>query len=91
MYSVSCADPEVSAAYVHRLTVSSTHRGDNLGGRQLSWVEVRARGDGKQSVRLDCAADNPRLRRFYERRGFTRVRDSCVEDPTGKRTLTISL
>ncbi|SMG40682.1 Ribosomal protein S18 acetylase RimI [Agreia pratensis] len=82
---------DVPASYVHRLAVDSTHRGDNLGGRLLSWVEVRAQEAGKQVVRLDCAADNPGLRRFYEARGFSHVGDSSVSDPTGARSLKISL
>jgi GNAT superfamily N-acetyltransferase len=82
---------DVAAAYVHRLAVDSIHRGENLGGRLLSWVEVRAREAGKQVVRLDCAADNPGLRRFYEERGFSHVRDSSVGDPTGTRSLKVSL
>ena len=85
------AADEVSAAYIHRLAVAPTHRGENLGARLLRWAEDHAREAGKQAVRLDCAADNPGLRRFYEARGFAYVRDSAVADPTGKRSLAISL
>ena len=85
------AADEVSAAYIHRLAVAPTHRGENLGGRLLSWAEDHAREADKQVVRLDCAADNPGLRQFYEQRGFAHVRDSAIDDPTGKRSLAISL
>jgi hypothetical protein len=39
----------------------------------------------------DCAADNPGLRRFYERVGFAYVRDEIVPSPDGRRSFRVSL
>lgn len=46
---------------------------------------------GRVAVRLDCATDNPGLRRFYEQRGFQHVRDLTVAAPDGGRELATSL
>jgi ribosomal protein S18 acetylase RimI-like enzyme len=77
--------------YVHRLAVAQTHRGSRLGQRLLAWVEERATERGAAFVRLDCATDNPSLRRFYEQQGFRHVRDVTVTALGGGRQLTSSL
>jgi ribosomal protein S18 acetylase RimI-like enzyme len=79
------------AVYVHRLAVAQSHRGRRLGQRLLAWVEERAADRGAAFVRLDCATDNPGLRRFYERRGFRHVRDVMVTALDGGRQLASSL
>jgi len=79
------------ALYVHRLAVAQTYRGSRLGQRLLAWVEERAADRGAAFVRLDCATDNPGLRRFYERQGFRHVRDVMVTALDGGRQLASSL
>jgi ribosomal protein S18 acetylase RimI-like enzyme len=79
------------AAYVHRLAVAPTHRGSQLGQRLLAWVEQRAADSGAAVVRLDCATDNPGLRRFYEQQGFRHIRDVSVTALEGGRQLASSL
>jgi len=79
------------AVYVHRLAVAPTHRGSRLGQRLLAWVGARAAERGSASVRLDCATDNPDLRRFYEQQGFRHVRDVTVTSLDGGRQLASSL
>ena len=97
MVTVYDSDPDVwgddatSALYVHRLAVSQAHRGAQLGERLLGWVEERGVRHGRAAVRLDCATDNSRLRRFYEQRGFQHVRDLKVTAPDGGRELAASL
>jgi ribosomal protein S18 acetylase RimI-like enzyme len=97
MVTVYDSDPEAwgddpaPALYVHRLAVSQEHRGARLGERLLSWVEEKAAQQGLTAVRLDCATDNPALRRFYEQHGFQHVRDVTVIAPDGGRALTSSL
>lgn len=97
MVIVSDSDPETwgatnrPAVYVHRLAVAQTHRGSGLGQRLLAWVEARAVDRGAAFVRLDCATDNPGLRRFYEQQGFRHVRDVTVTALDGGRQLASSL
>lgn len=79
------------ALYVHRLAVARDSRGGGVGQELLKWVMDRAAEQGQEFVRLDCAADNPGLRSFYERQGFTFVRDVTVPAPTGSRLLKSSL
>lgn len=79
------------AVYVLRLAVAQTHRVSRLGQRLLVWVGQRAAERGAASVRLDCATDNPGLRRFYEEQGFRHVRDVTVSALDGGRQLASSL
>ncbi|MBF4616431.1 GNAT family N-acetyltransferase [Curtobacterium sp. VKM Ac-1376] len=97
MVTVSDSDSETwgmessPAVYVHRLAVAQTHRGSRLGQRLLAWVEARGADRGAAFVRLDCATDNPGLRRFYEQQGFRHVRDVTVTALDGGRQLASSL
>lgn len=97
MVTVSDSDSETwgvegdPAVHVHRLAVAQTHRGSRLGQRLLVWVGQRAAERGAASVRLDCATDNPGLRRFYEEQGFRHVRDVTVSALDGGRQLASSL
>lgn len=59
------------ALYVHGLTTARAFAGQEIGKALLRWAEERAREGGKSYVRLDCNADNPALRAYYERAGFT--------------------
>lgn len=56
------------AGYVHRLAVGPGFRG--LGATLLDWVDGEVRRHGRDRVRLDCGADNTRLRTYYEAAGF---------------------
>ena len=79
------------ALYVHRLAVAQRYRGAQLGPKLLRWAQAHAAEQGLDWLRLDCAASNPGLRRFYERDGFTYVRDTAVGSPDGRRTFSVSL
>lgn len=79
------------AGYVHGLAISRSEGGHGLGRALLDWASRRAAAAGKPLLRLDCVTDNPALRAYYERAGFTYVRDatdwswsaSLYERPTG--------
>jgi GNAT superfamily N-acetyltransferase len=58
------------AAYVHGLMIERRHAGEGLGAAALGWAEERARAAGRTFLRLDHAADNVRLARYYRDRGF---------------------
>ena len=58
------------AGYVHSLAVRPSMHGQKLGEMMLSWAMIRAKREKKQFLRLDCRADNGRIRRYYEEQGF---------------------
>jgi GNAT superfamily N-acetyltransferase len=63
----------VPALYVHLLMVARSHAGEDLGGRLLARAEALARDRGADRVRLDAAADNRGLQRWYAERGYRAV------------------
>jgi ribosomal protein S18 acetylase RimI-like enzyme len=50
------------AGYVHGLVIDRSQAGEGLDGQLLDWAVGRTRHAGRQFLRLDCAADNERLR-----------------------------
>lgn len=62
------------ARYLHRLVVTSTHRGQDLGGGILDWACDRAAGEGARWVRIDVWTDNTALQRYYLSHDFHHVR-----------------
>jgi ribosomal protein S18 acetylase RimI-like enzyme len=58
------------AGYVHKLAVREDAAGGGVGRQILRWAEERVRGAGRDFVRLDCDADNPRLNAYYRDAGF---------------------
>ncbi len=58
------------AGYIHKLAIKRAFAGRGLGLEILEWAEAQARRAGKRFLRLDCIADNPRIREYYERVGF---------------------
>jgi GNAT superfamily N-acetyltransferase len=58
------------ALYVHGLMTSRAHAGRDIGLALLHWAGQVAEDAGKNWLRLDCRADNPALRAYYERAGF---------------------
>jgi|GEM_PF-220264 ribosomal protein S18 acetylase RimI-like enzyme len=59
------------ACYVHGLATSRAYAGQGIGAALLGWAEEVAQAAGKRYLRLDCDADNPALRAYYERTGLT--------------------
>jgi GNAT superfamily N-acetyltransferase len=58
------------AGYVHGLMIDRRHAGEGLGAASLRWAEEQARAAGKTYLRLDHAAGNGRLARYYSELGF---------------------
>lgn len=85
------ADPRMwgdcpgEAAYVHGLMVRRAYAGRQIGLHLLRWAERMAALAGKGYLRLDCKADNPALRRYYERAGFAYRGDMTTGSYTGSR------
>lgn len=61
--------------YVEFLIVDATVRGQGIGALLMDAMEAKARQAGADRLTLDVAVKNTRGRRFYERRGMTRVPD----------------
>jgi GNAT superfamily N-acetyltransferase len=62
--------PGDNAAYIHRLAVRRKFAGGLISTALMTWAVERARGLGKDVLRLDCDADRTSLRAIYERFGF---------------------
>lgn len=58
----------IPAYYVHNLVTDPAAKG--AGAEMLRAVEGLAMKQGRQALRLDCAADNVFLNRYYESMGF---------------------
>jgi len=59
------------AIYIHGLATHRDFAGKGVGLALLGWAERIAAAAGQEYLRLDCNADNPALRAYYERAGFT--------------------
>jgi ribosomal protein S18 acetylase RimI-like enzyme len=73
------------AGYVHRVAVRRPFAGRGLGVELLDWADGRIAARGRRYLRLDCKAENPRLRAYYERLGFEHRGD--VERGTWRASL----
>ena len=65
-----------SALYLHTFVADRREKG--AGGALLALAEALARERGKDLLRLDCAADNPRLNDYYAQKGY-RPAGRCAE------------
>ncbi|MBH0775616.1 GNAT family N-acetyltransferase [Nocardia sp. NEAU-351] len=76
------SDPEfwgaddAAAGYVHGLMVALERRGGALGERILRFCAERTRANGLRRQRLDTAAGNQVLRKYYATQGFREVREA---------------
>jgi ribosomal protein S18 acetylase RimI-like enzyme len=71
-------DAPGEALYLHKLAVDPAHRGRGLAQTALEFARDHAALLGKQSLKLDTAADRPALRALYEGFGFTAVGERQV-------------
>ncbi|KAG0304633.1 hypothetical protein BGZ97_001393 [Linnemannia gamsii] len=53
------------ALYLHRLVLKTPFKGCGLTPKIVEFVEGKVQESGRHFLRLDCLADNERLRRFY--------------------------
>ena len=79
------ADLPGDAAYVHGLMVHRDFAGKEIGRRLLEWAERRGYAAGKRLARLDCMAENPELRAYYERAGYAHRGDVALPHRTAAR------
>lgn len=78
-FSCFLSDPSVwgprpdDAVYVHDLMVHPTAQGRGYGAEILAWAERFAASRRRTRLRLDCTAENARLRAYYRSQGFAEV------------------
>ncbi|KAF9119517.1 hypothetical protein BGW39_000256 [Mortierella sp. 14UC] len=53
------------ALYLHRLVLKAPFKGVGLTPKIVEFVEEKVKESGRHFLRLDCLANNERLRRFY--------------------------
>jgi hypothetical protein len=53
------------ALYLHRLVLKTPFKGVGLTPKIIEFVEEKVRESGRHFLRLDCLANNERLRKFY--------------------------
>ena len=65
------------ALYLHRFAVRRAAAG--VGSHAVIWCLEEAQRRERPFVRLDCLADNPGIRRYYERFGFSAVDETVID------------
>jgi SAM-dependent methyltransferase/ribosomal protein S18 acetylase RimI-like enzyme len=73
------------AAHVGRLAVAREASGRGLGRVLLREARTLAAERGLAYLRLDCPAENGRLRRYYVEAGFSYIGDFHTRGPNGER------
>jgi GNAT superfamily N-acetyltransferase len=71
-------DRPPDSCYLHHFAVRRTLSGQRIGERVLAWAETLARQRGRGYLRLDCMAEDAKLVRYYETRGFEHVGEKVV-------------
>lgn len=74
--------PDVRAGeslFLHKLAVIPAFQGSGVAAAMLAFAAARARTLQKRYLRLDCAAERPKLCAFYERHGFRWIGECTVE------------
>lgn len=61
---------DCAALYIHKLALSADHRGKGAGREVIREIVSRAKKEGFQFIRLDCVANNKKLREYYCASGF---------------------
>ena len=64
-------DHPADVVYVRGLVIANEVRGQGLGVALLDWAQEYGRERGYSRLRLDCLAENGRLRQYYRDYGFT--------------------
>ena len=64
------------ALYLHRFAVRRAAAG--IGRHAVAWCFDEARRRGRSCVRLDCLANNPGIRGYYERFGFVTIEERVI-------------
>jgi len=71
-------DAKGDSLFIHKLAVRRDYAKQGYSRAMIQWAKTRARSLNKKYVRLDCAADRPKLREFYELQGFQKVSERIM-------------
>jgi GNAT superfamily N-acetyltransferase len=63
------------AGYIHKLAIRPAFAGRGVGLEMLRWAEAKTKSLGKKFLRLNCMAEDRKIRDYYEKAGFTHLRD----------------
>ncbi|MCB8942404.1 MAG: GNAT family N-acetyltransferase [Ardenticatenaceae bacterium] len=69
-------DNPAHTAYVRGLVIANEVRGQGLGAALLDWAQGYVGEKGYRQMRLDCLAENGRLRQYYADYGFAFLGES---------------
>lgn len=72
-------DPAGEALYLHKLAVHPGWQGRGLGAQMIAAAILETRTTGRPWLRLDTAAERPKLRAVYEAQGFQLVREGQMD------------
>jgi GNAT superfamily N-acetyltransferase len=61
------------SGFIHKLSVRRRFAGTDISRRMVEWARQEAQRRGKKYLRLDCAANRPKLCSIYESLGFRQV------------------
>ncbi|MDD9271740.1 GNAT family N-acetyltransferase [Paenibacillus sp. GCM10023248] len=64
--------------FLHKLSVRRQFANFGLARDMVKWAKQEAQNRNKRYLRLDCAADRPKLCSFYESIGFSKVREQVL-------------
>ena len=78
-------EQQPNAGYVHKLAVRPAYSGQKIGVEMLKWSESVTRKAGKELLRLNCLAEDRKIRDYYEQAGFLYKGD--VDGPRAKASL----
>jgi GNAT superfamily N-acetyltransferase len=74
------------ALYLHALCARRQFSGRGVGRAILRWAEEQVAVRGRIYLRLDCMAENARLRAYYEDAGYRYVGEKTWEDDPSLRS-----
>lgn len=64
--------------YLHKLSVRRAYAKTGCSTMMIEWAKKEAKRRNKTFLRLDCAADRPKLCSFYEKHGFRKVGERLI-------------
>lgn len=64
---------EGDSGFIHKLCVRRRFAGTGAASEMVEWAKQEVRRRGRRYLRLDCAADRPKLCSLYEKLGFRRA------------------
>ncbi|MFC5650275.1 GNAT family N-acetyltransferase [Paenibacillus solisilvae] len=71
-----------SSIYLHRLNINRAAAGTKLGEHIVRWAGSGIHFPGKDRIRLDCIANNPKLNAFYRSCGYSYM--GMASNPLGE-------